>query len=43
MGMCYRYVALCLETKNLSEKTIEISERILDVMEVSVKQRIVIY
>jgi hypothetical protein len=38
MGMCYRYIALCLETENLSEQAIEITERILDVMEISVKR-----
>jgi hypothetical protein len=38
MGMCYRYIAHCLEAENLSENAIEITERILDVMEVSVKR-----
>ena len=37
MGMCNRYIVLCLETENLSEKAVEIAERILDVMELSVK------
>lgn len=38
MGMCYRYIALCLETENLSEEAIEITERIIEVMEISVKR-----
>ena len=38
MGMCYRYLALCLEKENLSEKAIEIAQRILDVMELSAKR-----
>jgi hypothetical protein len=38
MGMCHRYIALCLEEENLSEKAIESAERILDVMEFWVKQ-----
>lgn len=37
MGLCNRYVAFCFETEILSEKAIEIAERILDVMELSIK------
>jgi hypothetical protein len=37
MDACSRYIVLCLETENVSEKAIEIAERILDVMEFSVK------
>jgi hypothetical protein len=37
MGICYRYITLCLETEKLSEKAIEIADRILDVMEISAK------
>jgi hypothetical protein len=33
LGRCNRYIAWCLETENLSEKAIEIAQRILDVME----------
>jgi len=40
MGICNRYTALCLEAENLSEKAIEITERIMDVMEFSVKRGI---
>lgn len=38
MDMCARYVALCLKKENLSEKAIETAQRILDVMEFSVKR-----
>jgi hypothetical protein len=38
LGMCYRYITLCLETENLSEDAVELTERILDVMEVSIKR-----
>jgi len=36
--ICCRYIALCLETENLSEKAVEIAQRILDVMELQVKR-----
>jgi hypothetical protein len=38
VGICARYIGFCLEKGNLSEKTIEMAERILDVMEFSAKQ-----
>ena len=37
MDLCGRYIALCMAKGDLSETSIEISNRLLDILEVSLK------